>query len=79
MCGIVGIFGGDLSKVEDANSAIDHRGPDDFGIYTNQSLKVGLGHRRLSILDTSSLGHQPMYSNDGKVVLVFNGDRKSVV
>jgi asparagine synthase (glutamine-hydrolysing) len=74
MCGIVGIFGGDLSKVEDANSAIDHRGPDDFGIYTNQSLKVGLGHRRLSILDTSSLGHQPMYSNDGKVVLVFNGE-----
>jgi asparagine synthase (glutamine-hydrolysing) len=74
MCGIVGIFGGDLSKVEDANSAIDHRGPDDCGIYTNQSLKVGLGHRRLSILDTSSLGHQPMYSNDGKVVLVFNGE-----
>jgi asparagine synthase (glutamine-hydrolysing) len=74
MCGIVGIFGGDLSKVEDANSAIDHRGPDDCGIYTNQSLKVGLGHRRLSIIDTSSFGHQPMCSDDGKVVLVFNGE-----
>jgi len=74
MCGIVGVFGGDLSTIEIANSAINHRGPDDYGIYTNQSLKVGLGHRRLSILDTSSFGHQPMFSDDGKVVLVFNGE-----
>ena len=74
MCGIVGVFGGDISTIENANSAIDHRGPDDCGVYKNQSLKVGLGHRRLSILDTSSFGHQPMFSNDGKVVLVFNGE-----
>jgi asparagine synthase (glutamine-hydrolysing) len=74
MCGIVGVFGGDLSTIESANSAINHRGPDDYGIYTNKSLKVGLGHRRLSILDTSSFGHQPMFSDDGKVVLVFNGE-----
>jgi len=74
MCGIVGVFGGDFSTIENANSAINHRGPDDYGVYKNQSLKVGLGHRRLSILDTSSFGHQPMFSNDGKVVLVFNGE-----
>ena len=53
MCGIVGVFGGDFSTIENANSAISHRGPDDCGIYTNKSLKVGLGHRRLSIIDTS--------------------------
>jgi len=74
MCGIVGVFGRDLSAIESANSAINHRGPDDCGIYINQSLKIGLGHRRLSILDTSSFGHQPMSSDDGKVVLVFNGE-----
>ena len=74
MCGIVGVFGGDLTTIENANSAIGHRGPDDCGIYTNKFLKVGLGHQRLSILDTSSFGHQPMSSDDGKVVLVFNGE-----
>jgi asparagine synthase (glutamine-hydrolysing) len=74
MCGIVGVFGGDFSTIENANSAISHRGPDDCGIYTNKSLKVGLGHRRLSIIDTSSFGHQPMSSDDGKVILVFNGE-----
>jgi len=74
MCGIVGIFNGDLSTIEAANLAISHRGPDDSGIYINQSLKIGLGHRRLSILDTSSFGHQPMLSNDKKIILVFNGE-----
>ena len=74
MCGIVGVFGGDLSTIENANLAIKHRGPDDYGIYVNNSLKISLGHRRLSILDTSSLGHQPMSSDNGKVVLVFNGE-----
>ena len=74
MCGIVGIFGGDLSKINDANFAIKHRGPDDFGVYTNSSSMVSLGHRRLSIIDTSSFGHQPMNSSDGKVIIVFNGE-----
>jgi len=74
MCGIVGVFGGDFSTIENANSAINHRGPDDYGIYTNKELKAGLAHQRLSIIDTSSFGHQPMFSNDGKVVLVFNGE-----
>jgi len=74
MCGIVGIYGGNLSTIESASSAISHRGPDDYGVYTNQSLKVALGHRRLSIIDTSSFGHQPMISDDDRFVLVFNGE-----
>ena len=74
MCGIVGIYGGNLSTIEIASSAISHRGPDDYGVYTNQSLKVALGHRRLSIIDTSSFGHQPMISDDDRFVLVFNGE-----
>ena len=74
MCGIVGIFGGDLNSLNSANSLISHRGPDDDGIYINRTLNIGLGHRRLSILDTSSFGHQPMFSDDGKLVLVFNGE-----
>ena len=74
MCGIVGVFGGDLNSLNSANSLISHRGPDDDGIYINRTLNIGLGHRRLSILDTSSFGHQPMFSDDGKLVLVFNGE-----
>ena len=74
MCGIVGIFGGDLNSLNSANSLISHRGPDDDGIYINRTLNIGLGHRRLSILDTSSFGHQPMFADDGKLVLVFNGE-----
>jgi asparagine synthase (glutamine-hydrolysing) len=74
MCGITGIFNGDLSTLSSANSLLSHRGPDDDGVYLNDSLNIGLGHRRLSILDTSSFGHQPMCSNDGKTVLVFNGE-----
>ena len=74
MCGIVGIFGGDLNSLNYANSLISHRGPNDDGIYINRTLNIGLGHRRLSILDTSSFGHQPMFADDGKLVLVFNGE-----
>ena len=74
MCGIVGVFGGDLNSLNSANSLISHRGPDDDGIYINRTLNIGLGHRRLSILDTSSFGHQPMFADDGKLVLVFNGE-----
>jgi asparagine synthase (glutamine-hydrolysing) len=74
MCGIVGISGGDLSMIEHANSLNSHRGPDDNGLFMDHINGVGLGHRRLSIIDTSNLGHQPMLSKDGKVALVFNGE-----
>jgi asparagine synthase (glutamine-hydrolysing) len=77
MCGIVGIFGGDLNSLNSVNSLISHRGRDDDGIYINRTLNIDLrhvhGHGRLSIVDTSSFGHQLMSSDDGKVILAFNG------
>src|SRR5438067_955597 len=58
--------------VERMTEALRHRGPDDEGTYL--SGRLAMGFRRLSILDTSSLGHQPMLSDDGEVALVFNGE-----
>lgn len=54
--------------------ALSHRGPDDSGLHVDKTVGIGLGHARLSILDLSPLGHQPMLSGDGQVVLVFNGE-----
>ena len=75
MCGIIGVSG-DFLEVDlvEATSKLNHRGPDDSGTYFNQSDLIGLGHTRLAILDLSSLGHQPMHSNDGNVILIFNGE-----
>jgi len=53
---------------------IKHRGPDDAGTWVGASEGIALGHRRLSILDLSSAGHQPMESNCGRYVVVFNGE-----
>lgn len=53
---------------------IAHRGPDDSGLWADAPAGVGLGHVRLSILDLSPLGHQPMSSADGQVVMAFNGE-----
>lgn len=75
MCGIVGAYG--FSRSEDLNLSlkeISHRGPDDHGTYIDLNADVWLGHTRLSILDLSDSGHQPMLSEDGQVVLVFNGE-----
>lgn len=55
-------------------AALHHRGPDDRGTWTNQDVSVGLVHTRLSILDLSAAGHQPMISEDREHVLVFNGE-----
>jgi asparagine synthase (glutamine-hydrolysing) len=75
MCGLAGYSGAWAGvNLPAALSALSHRGPDDAGIFENANSGVGLGHRRLSIVDLSPLGHQPMYSADGKVVLVFNGE-----
>lgn len=74
MCGIVGLSGGNLDRLAAANDLLAHRGPDDSGVFTDPAAGIGLGHRRLSILDLSPLGHQPMHSADGAVVLVFNGE-----
>lgn len=82
MCGIAGFFGGsrDLAgealaaQVASMTDAIIHRGPDDSGCWVDAAHGVGLGHRRLSILDLSPLGHQPMLSAEGRFVMVFNGE-----
>src|SRR2546427_8182787 len=58
--------------IERMSSTIRHRGPDDEGSYF--SGPVGMGFRRLSILDLSPLGHQPMSTEDGNLTLVFNGE-----
>lgn len=77
MCGIVGILNKDKNKVVDKRllekmtMSISHRGPDDWGIYVNGNL--GLGHRRLSILDLES-GHQPMLDVPRKRAIVYNGE-----
>ena len=77
MCGIVGIINTSTKAVSESvlramTSAMLHRGPDDHGTYINKN--IGLGHRRLSILDLSPLGKQPMISNDHRYVLTFNGE-----
>lgn len=77
MCGITGIFnlnGETVSPVvlRRMTDAVAHRGPDGEGFHTDRF--VGLGHRRLAILDLSPAGHQPMISPDGRVALVYNGE-----
>jgi asparagine synthase (glutamine-hydrolysing) len=79
MCGIAGIIAVDPDeKIGPMLKAIQHRGFDDQGVWTSASLQngtaVSLGHRRLSIIDTSSAGHQPMKSHDGRYVLTYNGE-----
>ncbi|HEX6588859.1 MAG TPA: asparagine synthase (glutamine-hydrolyzing) [Longimicrobiales bacterium] len=78
MCGIAGFSASPSSslfdRLEATLPALAHRGPDDSGIFTAQADGVGLAHARLSILDLSPLGHQPMASADGAVVLVYNGE-----
>lgn len=82
MCGIVGFlsFDGNYpisdSLLESARDTMAHRGPDDAGlqVIVDGSALVGLGHRRLSILDLTPLGHQPMSTADGRLWIVFNGE-----
>ncbi len=76
MCGIAGIIGkNDHDLMKKMLDVIAHRGPDDSGIksFTNGD-GVVLGHRRLSIIDLSEQGHQPMCNEDGKLWVVFNGE-----
>ena len=75
MCGIVGYL--NIDREDLASSMIDtliHRGPDDRGVFFDKSIRLGLGHSRLSILDISMLGHQPMWSSDRQICLVFKGE-----
>jgi asparagine synthase (glutamine-hydrolysing) len=77
MCGIVGALSLDGTPIEENTIAtmrdqVFHRGPDDKGVYMNSLL--GLGHSRLSIIDLSPLGHQPMNSESGDACIVYNGE-----
>ena len=77
MCGIAGLFHTDGAPVSSVilkkmTDAIAHRGPDGEGQFVDGGL--GLGHRRLSIIDLSSAGHQPMASDDGRYVIAYNGE-----
>lgn len=78
MCGIAGLFDRqgrrsfDEALIKAMNDIQAHRGPDDAGIHLEPGL--ALGHRRLAIIDLSPAGHQPMKSDDGNVIIVFNGE-----
>ncbi len=76
MCGIAGIKGnGDLSQsILPMVKAMHRRGPDDTGIWHSEDRTLALGHARLSIIDLSSGGHQPMSLESGRYTLVFNGE-----
>jgi asparagine synthase (glutamine-hydrolysing) len=80
MCGIAGLIDQNPeTRMRSMLDAIEHRGRDDEGLWTSSVVNdarqsVCFGHRRLSIIDTSSAGHQPMASNDGRFVVMLNGE-----
>lgn len=80
MCGIAGVVGvrgggrADEAELLALRDAQAHRGPDDAGLWLSPDARVGLAHRRLSIIDLSEAGHQPMASADGQIHIVFNGE-----
>ncbi len=73
MCGLAGFIGeGNELDLKNMIEALTHRGPDDRGLFFGN--EIALGHARLSILDLSPAGHQPMFSSDKKIVIIFNGE-----
>src|SRR5262252_160729 len=82
MCGVAGFLDLSCATAEAEGSAtlgrmasrIAHRGPDDSGAWADASTGIFLGHRRLSIVDLSPAGHQPMHSASGRYVMTFNGE-----
>lgn len=81
MCGLTGFWrqaGGATvvlhDIVEKMTDTLVHRGPDDYGIFLDENHGLAIGFRRLSIIDTSPAGHQPMVSADGRYVIAFNGE-----
>jgi asparagine synthase (glutamine-hydrolysing) len=82
MCGFAGLLGGssvlgEVAQFELTKRMTDtvvRRGPDDSGYWVDSFQRIGLGHRRLSIVDLSQNGHQPMVSSNGRYVLTFNGE-----
>src|SRR5437868_4232938 len=82
MCGITGFvefrrtLGSDEMRhtIARMTDCLAHRGPDDSGIWIEPASGIALGHRRLSVLDVSPAGHQPMISHSGRFVVTFNGE-----
>src|SRR5436190_17841698 len=77
MCGIAGLVskrGIDPQLLKRMGDVIAHRGPDDDGTWIDEEAGVGFAHRRLSIVDLSPQGHQPMSSGDGRFLLNYNGE-----
>jgi len=81
MCGIAGLWAAAGRGVDELNAvasrmalAIEHRGPDDAGAWADEQAGIALGHRRLSIVDLSQAGHQPMASVGRRFVIAFNGE-----
>jgi len=77
MCGIVGIFNFNQqpvahSQIKAMTDSLIHRGPDGEGQYIDRN--IGLGHRRLAIIDLSAAGHQPMQIRDGRFTITYNGE-----
>ncbi|MCP4110297.1 MAG: asparagine synthase (glutamine-hydrolyzing) [Desulfobacteraceae bacterium] len=80
MCGITGLLNRSFPKeqwdstLRSMAGTISHRGPDDEGIWYDASAGVGLAHRRLSVIDLTDTGHQPMKSDDNNICIVYNGE-----
>jgi asparagine synthase (glutamine-hydrolysing) len=76
MCGITGYISAGWSQthLERMTCKLAHRGPDAHGYYTDRDEGLGLGHRRLSIIDLSEAANQPFYSHDRRYIMVFNGE-----
>ncbi|MBS0203065.1 MAG: asparagine synthase (glutamine-hydrolyzing) [Planctomycetes bacterium] len=82
MCGLTGFWNRSrnqtteqlMATVSAMSQTLHHRGPDDAGIWTDPSVGIALGHQRLSIIDLSPTGHQPMTSRCGRYVIAFNGE-----
>jgi len=82
MCGLAGFLGGDVVGghsydefiLKRMSDAIANRGPDASGHWADTGQRIGLGHRRLAVVDISTSGHQPMMSGSGRYVIAFNGE-----
>uniref|UniRef100_UPI0040497561 asparagine synthase (glutamine-hydrolyzing) n=1 Tax=Flavobacterium sp. TaxID=239 RepID=UPI0040497561 len=79
MCGIVGFIAKNQllnfrQVLDDMGNSIAHRGPDSAGIWFDENHGIGFSHRRLSIVDVSASGHQPMFSKSERYVLIYNGE-----
>src|SRR3990167_7670826 len=73
MCAIAGYWGnGDKTRLQKMLQVLNHRGPDDNGVYVDSN--AGLGSNRLAIIDLSPKGHQPMFNEDKNVCIVYNGE-----